>query len=73
MVEVRFPAGARDFSLLHSVRDWFWASPSVQTNRYQGLIPWGVKLTTHLPLVQRTKMVELYLYSPICLHGIALN
>jgi hypothetical protein len=26
---------------------------------------WGVKLTTHLHLVQRSRMVELYLHSPI--------
>jgi hypothetical protein len=47
----------------------------------QGLIPGrgkesflspGVKLTTHLHLVPRSRMVELYLHSPICLHGVVL-
>jgi hypothetical protein len=33
----------------------------------------GVKLITHLHLVPRLIMVELYLYSPICLQGIVLN
>jgi hypothetical protein len=31
------------------------------------------KLTTHIHLVPRSRMVELYLNSPICLHGIVLN
>jgi hypothetical protein len=30
---------------------------------------WGVKLTTHLRLVLRSKMLELYLHSPMCLNG----
>jgi hypothetical protein len=29
----------------------------------------GLKLTTHLFLVPRPRMVELCLHSPICLHG----
>jgi hypothetical protein len=33
----------------------------------------GVKLTTHLHLVPRSRMVELYLHSPVCLYGIVLN
>jgi hypothetical protein len=32
-----------------------------------------VKLTTHLHLVLRSRMIELYDHSPICLHGIVLN
>jgi hypothetical protein len=32
----------------------------------------GPEAATHL-LVSRLKMVELYLHSPICLHGIVLN
>jgi hypothetical protein len=32
-----------------------------------------VKLTTDLHLVPRPRVVELYLHSPICLHGIVLN
>jgi hypothetical protein len=33
----------------------------------------GVKLTTHLHLVLRLRMVELYLHSAISLHGLVLN
>jgi hypothetical protein len=32
-----------------------------------------VKLITHLHLVLRARMVELYLHSPICLHDVMLN
>jgi hypothetical protein len=32
-----------------------------------------LKLTTHLHLVPRPRMVELYLHSNICLHGIVFN
>jgi hypothetical protein len=32
-----------------------------------------MKLTSRLDLVLRSRMVELYLHSPICLHGIVLN
>jgi hypothetical protein len=40
--------------------------------------PWGhsgrgVKLIAILYLVPRSRMVELYLHSPICLHGLTLN
>jgi hypothetical protein len=33
----------------------------------------GVELTTHLHLVVRLRMIELYLHSPIHLHGVMLN
>jgi hypothetical protein len=44
--------------------------PSLLLSGYQGLFPWwygdwGMKLTTHLQLVWRSRMVELYLHSPI--------
>jgi hypothetical protein len=32
----------------------------------------GVKLTTHFHLVPSSRMVELYLYSPVSFHGIVL-
>jgi hypothetical protein len=32
-----------------------------------------VKLTTDLHIMARSKKLELYLHSPICLHGIVLN
>jgi hypothetical protein len=33
----------------------------------------GMKLTVHLHLVQRSRMVGLYFHSHMCLHGIVLN
>jgi hypothetical protein len=33
----------------------------------------GMRLTTHLHLVPRLRMVELHVHSPIFLHGIVLN
>jgi hypothetical protein len=39
----------------------------------QGLSGQGVKLTTHLHLVPRSRMVELYFHSTICLHGLVHN
>jgi hypothetical protein len=40
-----------------------------------GSFPWegSVKLTTHLHLLPRSRKVELYLHSPIRLHGIVLK
>jgi hypothetical protein len=32
-----------------------------------------VQLTTHVHLVPRIRMVELYLHSPVYFHGVALN
>jgi hypothetical protein len=47
--------------------------PSLPSNGYQGLFSQGVKLTTYLNQVPRSQMVELYLHSPISLHGMVLN
>jgi hypothetical protein len=33
-----------------------WGPPSFLYNGYQGLFPWGVKMTTHLNLVPRSRM-----------------
>jgi hypothetical protein len=51
---------------------------SLLSNVYMGLFPReisgrGVKLTTHLHLVPRLRMVELYLHSPIRLYGMVLR
>jgi hypothetical protein len=32
-----------------------------------------MKLTTHLHPLPRSRMMELYLHSPLCLHGVVLN
>jgi hypothetical protein len=64
---LRFPAGVRDFSVL-------WGLPSLLYNGHRELFPGGkggrgVKLTTHLYLVPKLKMMELYLHSSIGLHA----
>jgi hypothetical protein len=38
-----------------------------------GAFPPGVKLTAHLNLVSRSRMVELYVRTPIRLHSAVLN
>jgi hypothetical protein len=72
IIGVRFLAGAREF-FLHSVQTLLWDSPIFPYNGYWGLFPRGVKLTTHLHLVLRLKMMELYLHSPVRLQGVVLN
>jgi hypothetical protein len=49
-----------------------------QTSIQWGLFPRGqsdkvVKLTTHLHQLPKSRMVELYLHYPVCLHGVVLN
>jgi hypothetical protein len=63
--------GARDFSLLHNVQ-------TISGVHSLSSIPgWkscgGVNLTTHLHPVPRLRIMELYFYSPIYLHGVMLN
>jgi hypothetical protein len=36
----------------------------------RSIFPGGVKLTTHLHLLQRSRMVELYVHFPICLQSV---
>jgi hypothetical protein len=54
------------------------APPASYTTATLGSLPgckksWGVKLTTHLHPLPRSRMVELYLHSPISLHGMMFN
>jgi hypothetical protein len=54
--------------------DRLWVSPNLLSNGYRGRFPReqsgrSVKLTTHLHLVPRSRMVAVYLHSPVCLHG----
>jgi hypothetical protein len=68
--------GARDLSLLQCFQVRLWGSPNLSSNGYRVLFPqsgWGLNLTTHLHLVLRLRMVELYLHSPVCLHGVVLT
>jgi hypothetical protein len=58
----RFPAGARDFTLLHSVQSG---------SGYAG--GRSVKLTTYLHLMSRSKMVEQELHYFIRPHGLVLT
>jgi hypothetical protein len=58
--------------------DRFWGPLSLLANGFRELFPWryrcrSVKLTTHLHLVPTSRMVELYLHSPIRLHDIVFN
>jgi hypothetical protein len=64
-VRVRFPA-VQNVSLLHSVQTGSVRSPSLLSSGYRGALFSGingrsVELTTHLHLVPRSRMVELYL------------
>jgi hypothetical protein len=63
---------------IYSRPDYLWGPPNLQSNWYwdffpRGLNGRGLKLTTHLQLMPRSKKVDLYIYSPIRLHGLVLN
>jgi hypothetical protein len=62
---VRFLSGIR-FSLLRSDQTYSGAQPVSYRGR-------GVKLTIHLHLEPRLRMVELYLHYPMHLPGVVLN
>jgi hypothetical protein len=77
-VGIRTPVRAREFSLLNNVQTGSGAHPdSYQADTgdcYSGGKEAGdVKLTTHLHLVPKSKMMELCVHSPIRLHGLVLN
>lgn len=62
------------FSLLQTCLDRIWDPPSLHFNGYQGYLP-GISgrsmvFTIHLRLVPRWIWMELYFYSPSCLHGV---
>lgn len=63
MAGIQFPVGARDFPPLHRVQTSSEAHPVFCVLGTRALCP-AVKLTTHLHLVLKSKMVPLYLFSP---------
>jgi hypothetical protein len=52
--------------------DLIWGPPSLISSGYWRLFPRGVKLTSDIFLVPRSRMVELYLHSPTHLHGMMI-
>jgi hypothetical protein len=74
-VGVRVPVGARIVSSPQGP-DRLWGPPSLLSNGYHGLLRrlsgQGVKLTTP-KICWGQEYVDLYLHSPIRLHGIVLN
>jgi hypothetical protein len=69
----------QEFSLLHVVQTGSGVHPTSYPVRSGGSFPAGesgrgVKMTTHLQLVQRSRKCEsLYIHSPMSLHGVVLN
>jgi hypothetical protein len=77
-VGVQVPVGPRIFSSpCHPHR--LWSPPNLLSNGYRGAPSLGVKRTEReadhsLPTSAEVKEnVDLYIHSPICLHGIVLN
>jgi hypothetical protein len=71
---VRFPAGARDFSLLHSIQTSCRVHPAsypMGTEEVSRGVKRPGREADHKPhLVPRSRMVELYLHSLLRLHGV---
>jgi hypothetical protein len=75
---VGFSAGARDFTVLHSVQAGSETHPASNPVSirvfYSGIKRTFLKLVAiHVHPVPRPIMMELYLHSPILLHGAVLN
>jgi hypothetical protein len=69
---VQFLAEARDFSLLSSIQTGPGAHPA-SCPMNTGALYKGLKLTTHLHLVSRSRIVDLYLHFHVYLHGKVLK
>jgi hypothetical protein len=68
MIGFRFPAEVGDFSLHHRVQT------GLLSNGYRGLFPWEVERPGHeADHSPASSAVELYLHSPIRLHGVVLS
>jgi hypothetical protein len=75
---VSITGGGKRFFSTSQRSDPLWGPSSFLTNGSRGLFPRGlsvrgVMLTTHLHQVPRSRMVELYLHSPLSLRGIVVN
>jgi hypothetical protein len=73
-IGVQFPAGVRDVSLIQSGSrahpasiQWVPGALSPAVKRQ------GSEVVHHLHLVSRSWTADLYLHSPMCLHGTVLN
>jgi hypothetical protein len=67
------PGRGRSISSTPQHTDQLWGPPSLLYNGCCGENRRRRKLTTHLHLVPRPRMVELYLHSQTRLHGVVLN
>jgi hypothetical protein len=68
------PGRGKEFFSSPQRSDWLWDPSSLLSNGYWGqrVKRQAVKLTTHFNVVPKSR-IELYLHSPICIHGIVLN
>jgi hypothetical protein len=78
MAGARLTAEARDFSIFQSIQTDFGAHRASYPIPTEGSFPevysdQGLKLTTHLTLVQRSRMLELNLHPHICLQGMVFD
>jgi hypothetical protein len=69
---VRVPVGSR-ISSSPRRPDRLWGPPNLPSNGYRGQSGPGVKLTTHLQIVTRSRRCDLCIHTSIRLHGIVLS
>jgi hypothetical protein len=67
------PGRAKRFLSTPQHQNGLWGLLSLLYSGCGGKVAGAMKLTTHLHPVSRSRMVELYLYFPIPLHGAVLN
>jgi hypothetical protein len=75
---MKIPVRSKRFLYSPRSPDRLLSPPTLLSNGFTASFPsgknsLGVKLTTHLHLVPRSIMVELYFHSHIRLHGVVLN